>query len=276
MEVRMNKSVLLLLICLGFVCIGHAQQMIPVEDRMLRDSIAENAKRNLKQAGQLDVIRRKTKNTNQAVGDTKQLQYDYQSFLRQTTSTASLQVAEAATEQQAVAQTIAAAAHLDDYSFATTLQEVYAEQNEPMDKSRRLYEQLAPYQEGIVLTDLSDLTAYRRAQQRNVTALQEMSQRRKLQLAQTYRLLAERKVAEADELRVLLTTNEAFSMTEAERLDIIQRVQDYLRSSQQLQTKADALIQQASQPPFSKQQVLEAFRYRQERAVLSATSLSNE
>ena len=176
--------------------------MIPVEDRMLRDSIAENAKRNLKQAGQLDVIRRKTKNTNQAVGDTEQLQYDYQSFLRQTTSTAGLQVAEAATEQQAITQAIAAASHLDDYSFATTLQEVYAEQNEPMDKSRRLHEQLAPYQEGIVFTDLSDLTAYRKAQQHNVTALQEMSQRRKLQLAQTYRLLAERKVAEANELRV--------------------------------------------------------------------------
>ena len=267
----MNKSVLLLLICFSHV--GYTQQMIPVEDRMLRDSIAENAKRNLKQAGQLDVIRRKTKNTSQAVDDTEQLQYDYQHFLRQTTSTAGLQVADAATQQQAIAQTIAAAAHLDDYSFATILQEVYAEQNEPMDKSRRLHEQLAPYQEGIVFTNLSGLTTYRRAQQRNATALQEMSQRRKLQLAQTYRLLAERKVAEADELRVLLTTNEAFSMTEAERLDIIQRVQDYLRSSQQLQTKADALIQQASQPPFSKQQALEAFRHRQERAVLSSTSI---
>ena len=62
-------------------------------------------------------------------------------------------------------------------------------------------------------------------------------------------------------------------MTEAERLDIIQRAQDYLRSSQQLQTKADALIQQASRPPFSKQQALEAFRHRQERAVLSSYHL---
>ncbi len=121
-----------------------------------------------------------------------------------------------------------------------------------MEKSQALYEQLIPYDETLVFTDLSSFEAYRQARQGNVTALEEMSQRRKLQLAKTYQQFAEQKVTKAAELRVLLTSDERFSMTEAERLEILRRMQDYLLSSQQLKIKADALMQQTSDRPFRK------------------------
>ena len=91
-----------------------------------------------------------------------------------------------------------------------------------------LYEQLIPYDETLVFTELSSFTSYRQARQGNVTAIEEMSQRRKLQLAKTYQQFAQQKITKAAELRVLLTSDERFSMTEAERLEILHRMQDYL------------------------------------------------
>ena len=91
---------------------GQAQQVIPVVDKMLRDSIGENATRNGKQAGHLTFIRRMTKNTRDDVSATQRLQYDYRAFLKQTGSTASLEVSNAQTEQQAVGLAMTASDHL--------------------------------------------------------------------------------------------------------------------------------------------------------------------
>ena len=270
----MNSIRWLLLFSVVTLCYSsHAQEVIPVEDKMLRDSIGENATRNSKQAGHLTFIRRMTKNTRDDVAATQRLQFGYRNFLKQTGSTASLKVSNAESEQQAVDQARSAAGQLGAYSFAANLDQVYQGQRVPMEKSQALYEQLIPYDETLVFTELSSFEAYRQARQGNVTALEEMSNRRKLQLAKTYQQFAEQKIAKAAELRALLTSDERFSMTEAERLETLRRMQDYLLSSQQLKTKADALMQQTTRPSFQKKQALESFRKAQERQVLAGTPL---
>ena len=263
----------LLLIGWALVYPSYGQKTIPVEDRMLKDSIGENATRNAKQAGFLTLIRRMTKNTKDNVEATQQLQYKYQDFLKQTGSTASLTMLDAEAEQQAVGQTVSTSAYLNAYSFAANLNVVYQEPSEPMDKSQLLYERLISHDEMLVFTELPSFEAYQRARQLNVTALEEMSERRKLQLAKTYQQFAQQKIAKANELRLLLTSDQGFSMTEAERLKTLRRMQDYLLSSQQLKAKADELMRQTSQPSFQKKQALDAFRKAQERETLAGTPL---
>ena len=270
----MNSIRWLLLFSVVTLCYSsHAQEVIPVEDKMLRDSIGENATRNSKQAGHLTFIRRMTKNTRDDVAATQRLQFGYRNFLKQTGSIASLKVSNAESEQQTLGIAMGTANQLDAYSFAANLDQVYQAQRVPMEKSQALYEQLIPYDQTLVFTELSSFEAYRQARQGNVTALEEMSQRRKLQLAKTYQQFADQKVAKAAELRALLTSDERFSMTEAERLETLRRMQDYLLSSQQLKTKADALVRQTARPSFQKKQALESFRKAQERQVLAGTPL---
>ena len=240
---------------------------------MLKDSIGENATRNGKQVGFLTVIRRMTKNTKDNVEATQRLQHDYQDFLKQAGSTAALIMSDAEAEQQAVGQTGGISAYLSAYSFAADLSKVYQEPNESMEKSQLLYERLIPYDELLTFTELSSFDAYQRARQLNVTVLEEMSQRRKLQLAKTYQQFAQQKIAKAAELRTLLASDQRFSMTEAERLETLRRMQDYLLGSQQLKTKADALTQQTGHSSFQKKQALDAFRKAQERQVLAGTLL---
>ncbi len=271
---KTNSSLLLILFsAVAFCYSGHAQQVIPVEDKMLRDSIGENATRNGKQAGYLTFIRRMTRNTKNDVAATQRLQYGYRNFLKQTGSTASLKLSAAQTERQTVGLAVSTANQLGAYSFAANLNQVYQEERLPMEKSQALYEQLIPYEEGLAFTELSSLNSYRQARQGNVTALEEMSNRRKLQLAKTYQQFADQKITKAAELRALLTSDKRFSMTEAERLETLHRMQDYLLSSQQLKTKADELMQQTTRPPFQKKQTLESFRKAQERKVLAGTPL---
>ena len=275
---RQKNLLLLLAVTLVGVNSSLAQQVIPVVDKMLRDSIGENATRNTKQAGYLTFIRRMTKNTREDVMATEQLQSDYRAFLRQTGSTASLALLDNEVEQQTVGRGADASGYLNAYSFAENLSEVYADQTAPMDKSQVLHERLIPIDETLVFTNLSSLEEYQKARQLNVTALEEMSQRRKLQLANTYRQFAEQRIAKADELRHSLTSNRplpgrGFSMTEGERLEILRRMHDYLLSSQQLNDRADELIRQTAKPTFQKQQVVKSLQQQQERNAMANTPL---
>ena len=142
-----------------------------------------------------------------------------------------------------------------------------------MQKSQALYEQLIPYDETLVFTDLTAFAEDQQARQLNLEALQEMSNRRKLQLASAYQQLSEQKIEKAEELRKLFISDERFSMTEAERLATVSRMQDYLLSSQKLKAKADDMIRQASKPSFTKSAVINHFQKRQERKVLAGTPL---
>ncbi len=254
-------------------CLSYAQKVIKVEDRVLRDSIGENATRNTKQLGYLLMLKRMTKNTKDDVEDTERLQMNYRELLRQTHSTASLAVVDHEERQDALNAAISTAGHLRDYSFADRLQQVYTERTEPLEKSQWLFEQLVPYDGSFVFSDLASFTAYQKARSLHVVALEEMSERRKLQLAKAYQQLAQQKIIQADELRVRLTNNQSFSMTEAERLALLRRMQDDLLSSKQLKTQADKLIQRASRDSFSKQQVLNSFQLAQERTVIATTPL---
>ena len=89
----MRKGILLLIVPL-FVIIyqTEAQQMIPVMDNLLIKRIGKNMGKNLEQAALLEVIRGQTKHTKEMVEATEKLQYDYQEFLKQTTSTARLEL----------------------------------------------------------------------------------------------------------------------------------------------------------------------------------------
>jgi hypothetical protein len=136
-----------------------------------------------------------------------------------------------------------------------------------------LHDLIIPYRDDIIFTQLAPFEAYQQQINLNVTALEEMSQRRKLQLAIAWQVLAQTKTEQAEELRTLLNTDQVFSMTEAERLEMISRMQDHLLAAKQLKEKADQLIRQASTPSFQKQQVVNTYKLKQEREVLSATPL---
>ena len=270
----MKKRILLLIVPF-FVIVyqTEAQQMIPVMDNLLIKRIGKNMKKNLEQAALLEVIRGQTKHTKEMVEATEKLQYDYREFLRQTISTASLELSDAEIEQEVIGQVATASGHLNDYTFASNLDKVYQGQSEPLEKSQLLYQQLIPFDENIIFTQLAPFEAYQKARSLYVSALEEMSQRRKLQLANAYQQLAQSKIEKAGELRTLLTTNDQFSMTESERLEIITRMKQYLQESQQLKVKADQLILQSGQPSFSKAQVLNSFKLSQQRKVLGDTPL---
>ena len=268
-----NKRLTLLLIACLLAYPVLAQKVTPVEDKMLRDSIGENAKHNRDQTGLLLLIKGQTKDTKEEVEATQQLQHDYRAFLKQTTSTASLSMMNSEMQQEAAGQVINASEALGAYSFAANLNQLYQQQTDPMSKSQALYEQLIPYDETLVFTTLSALEDDQQARQLNLEALQEMSNRRKLQLASAYQQLAQQKIKKAEELRKLLTNNGQFSMTEAERLTTVNRMQDFLLSSQKLKAKADDLIRQASKPSFTKSAVINHFQKQQERKVLADTPL---
>jgi len=251
----------------------HAQIKVPVMDNLLKKSIDDNMQKNLQQGGLLEVIRMATEETKEKVEATETLQYDYREFLRQTTSTENLTISNAENEIEVIEQVAASSGHFNGYSFANHLYKVYHQQTEPLAKSQLLYEQLIPYNETIIFTQSVPFQEYQKARSLNVAAIEEMSQQRKLQLANAYQQLAQSKIEKASELQVLLTTNEAFSMTEAERLEKIKIMQEYLQSSQHLKVKADQLIQQSAKPSFSKAQVLNSFKLSQQRKVLGSTPL---
>jgi len=242
-------------------------------DILLKNSTDENLQTNLGQAGLLEVIRMEAEEIKKIVEATEKLQYEYQQFLRQTTSTANLALSDTENEQEVIKQVAASSGHLNGYSFANHLYKVYHQKTEPLAKSLLLYEQLIPYNESYIFTQLSSFEDYQKARSLNVAALKEMSQRRKLQLANAHQQFAQSKIEKADELRTLLTTNRQFSMTEAERLETIKRMQEYLQRSQQMKVKADQLIQQSARPSFSKAQVLNSFKLSEERKVMSSTPL---
>ena len=252
---------------------GYAQKIIKVHDRALKDSIGENAKRNTKQLGYLLLLKRLSKKTKNTVEATQQLQQNYREFLRQTSSTASLSVANHEAGTARMSGVMGTASRLSDYSFANDLRATYTDRTEPREKSQRLYEQFVPYDATLAFTDLPSFTTYQQARQLNVAAFQEMSDQRKLQLAQAYQQLAQQKITQAEELRRQLSRNRRFSMTEAERLELLRRVKDDLLGSQQLKARADALIQQASRDSFSQQQALDRFWQAHEREVIATTPL---
>jgi len=270
----MINRILLLIVALFIIGYPtHAQIKVPVMDNLLKKSIEDNLQKNLQQGGLLEAIQIETEDTKEMVEATEKLQYDYQEFLRQTTSTANLTLSDTENEQEVIKQVAASSAHLNDYSFANHLYKVYHQKTEPLAKSQLLYEQHTPYDETHIFSQLAPFQEYQKARSLNVAAIEEMSQRRKLQLANAYQQLAQSKIEKASELQALLTTNQAFSMTEAERLEIIKRMQEYLHRSQQLKVKADQLIQKSARPSFSKTQVLNSFKLSQQRKVLSDTPL---
>jgi len=242
-------------------------------DNLLKNSIDDNLQKNLQQGGLLEAIQIVTEETKEKVEAIERLQYDYQEFLRQTTSTANLALSNVENEQEVIRQVVASSRHLNGYSFANHLYKLYHQQTEPLEKSQLLHEQLIPYNDTYIFTQLSSFEGYQKARNLNVAALEEMGQRRKLQLANAYQQLAQSKIGKASELEKLLTTDQAFSMTEAERLETIKRMQEYLQRSQQLKVKADQLIQQSAKSAFSKAQVLNSFKLREERKVISSTPL---
>ena len=252
---------------------SYAQKVIKVHDHALKDSIGENAKRNTKQLGYLLLLKRLSKKTKNTVEATQQLQQNYREFLKQTSNTASLAVANHEAGTNGMNGVKGTANRLGDYSFANYLRSTYTDRTEPREKSQRLYDQFVPYDATLVFTDLPSFTTDQRARQLNVAALKEMSDRRKLQLARAYQQLSQQKITQADELRRQLTQNRQFSMTEAERMELLRRVQDDLLGSQQLKAQADALIQQVGRDSFSKQQVLDRFWQAHEREVIAATPL---
>ena len=258
---------------LAYSMTSYAQKIIKVHDRALKDSIGENAKRNTKQFGYLLLLKRLTKKTKNTVEATQQLQQNYREFLKQTSSTASLAVANHEAGTNGMNGAVGTASRLGDYSFANYLRATYTDRTEPREKSQRLYEQFVPYDATWAFTDLLSFTTYQRARQLNVAALKEMSDRRKLQLAQAYQRLAQQKITQADELRRQLTQNRRFSMTEGERLELLRRMQDDLLGSQQLKAQADALLQQVGSDAVSKQQVLNRFWQAHEREVIATTPL---
>ncbi|MEK6482434.1 hypothetical protein WJR50_33170 [Catalinimonas sp. 4WD22] len=265
------KLIILLSLMLLPIHIIYAQ--ISVSDHLLQDELAEQVNHDTKQAAILGLIQQLTEQSMDTVSATYQLQAFYQAYLKQAVSTALLRISDLDEESENTLQVLQASSYLEEYSFANTLAEIYHAQIEPAHKSQLLFEELIPYDESLMLPELSSFDADQEQRKLNQFALEEMSYKRKLLLAKTYQDLAESRLEKAQELQVLLKSDDAFSMTENKRLETLKRMQEYFQSSLKLKTKADQLIQKSASNSFSKAYSIEVFEHQLERKILEKSTL---
>lgn len=264
-----------LIIFLGLMLlpVSILQAQISVSDNLLQDEIAEQLNHDTKQAAILGLIQQLTEQSLDTVFATYQLQALYQEFLKQTASTASLRISSLDEERDNTLQIIQASSQLSEYSFANNLAKIYQAQLEPAQKSHLLFEELIPYDESLMLADLSSFEADQKQRKLHQLALKEMRDKRNLLLAKTYQDLAESKLQKARELQLLLQRDEVFSMTEQQRLETIKRMQGYFNSSLMLKTKADQLVQKAASTSFSKAYSIQVLEHQMERKILEKSTL---
>lgn len=87
--------------------------------------------------------------------------------------------------------------------------------------------------------------AFQNSAKENATsqyAFSEMADKKKIQTALSFNLMAEQMLEKADEMRQVLLINERFSMTEAERLTSLKLCNDYILESFELKLQSDELI----------------------------------
>lgn len=258
-------------LCMIHIHVLHAQ--ISVSDNLLQDEIAEQLNLDTKQSALIALIQQLTRQSLDTVSATYQLQALYQEFLKQTATTSQLQLSKLDEERENTLEVMQASSNLEDYSFANILSEIYHVQLEPSQKSQLLFEELIPYDESLIFTELKSFEDAQKLRILNQLALEEMSNKRKLLLAKTYQDLSESRLEKSRELQALLKTNEAFSMTEHERLESITRMQDYFNSSLKLKAQADQLIQKATSTSFSKAYSIQEFEHQLERKILEKSTL---
>jgi hypothetical protein len=246
---------------------------ISVSDNLLQDEIAEQVNHDTKQAAILGLIQQLTEQSLDTVSATYQLQALYQEFLKQTASTASLRISSLDEERDNALQVLQASSHLEDYFYTNHLAEIYHNQIEPAQKSQLLFEELTPYNESLMFTELRSFEADQKQRKLHQLALKEMSDKRKLLLAKTYQDLAESRLQKAWELQLLLQSDDVFSMTEQQRLETIKRMQEYFHSSLKLKTKADQLVQKAASKSFSKAYSIQVLEHQMERKILEKSTL---
>ena len=255
----MKEAKLISLIFLQVVIIpviSYAQDAIPVMDIQLKNELESQAEDHMQQAINLLLIQGRVRRTTEAVEDTRTLQEQYRHFLRQTTSTANLAWMNNQQTQGQLEWVTAADGHLDDYRFARQLAQLHAAQMEPGQKSQLLYEWLIPWDEAQVYGNLSSFRQDQRQRQLHREALQQMQQRRQLQLARLRQRSAASDQYESQQLSTLLLQQERFSMTEAERLSLLTKLEAGLVQSQKAQIKADELMKKSSTYSFSKSVML--------------------
>ena len=272
----MKEAKLISLIFLQVVIIpviSYAQDAIPVMDIQLKNELESQAEDHLRQAINLLLIQGRVRRTAEAVEDTRTLQEQYRHFLRQTTSTADLAWMNNEQTQEQLAWVTAADGHLDDYGFARQLAQLHAAQMEPGQKSKLLYEWLIPWDEAQVYGNLSSFRQDQRQRQLHREALRQMQQRRQLQLARWQQMTAASSQEESQELAIQLLKEGRFSMTDAERLQLLTRVEAGFVQSQRAQLKSDALMQNSSDYSISKAYLLNRYHQQHMRQSVGSTQL---
>lgn len=274
----MKYAILTLFSVIVFSAISYAQDAIPVTDIQLKNELESQAEDHLRQATNLLLIQGRVRRTTEAVEDTRTLQEQYRHFLRQTTSTANLAWMNNQQTQGQLEWVTAADGHLDDYRFARQLAQLHAAQMEPGQKSQLLYEWLIPWDEAQVYGNLSSFQQDQRQRQLHREALRQMQQRRQLQLARLRQRSASSDQYESQQLSTLLLQQErvstpGFSMTEAERLQLLARVEAGFVQSQRAQLKAEALMQNGTDYSFSKAYLLNRYHLQQLRQSVGSTQL---
>ena len=255
----MKYAILTLLSVIVFPAISYAQDAIPVTDIQLTNELESQVEDHLRQAINLLLIQGRARRTAETVENTRTLQEQYRHFLRQTTSTANLAWMNSQQTQEQLEWVTAADGHLNDYRFAGQLAQLHAAQMEPGQKSQLLYEWLTPSDKTRVFTNLSSFRQDQRQRQLHREALRQMQQRRQLQLARLAQTSMASSQEESQELAIQLLRRNHFSMTEAERLSLLTRLEAGFVESQQAQIKAEALMQKSSDYSFSKAYLLNRF-----------------
>lgn len=271
---RLKEFMFLILIVLIIGQKSIAQ--VPVMDNLLKNKIKDNRKQNTSGSLALEFFSELSEQTKDTVTSTFDLQYNYQQHLKQTTSTANLEFFTLENFAEEVKYALQTTHHLNDYSFATNLNNIYHSQTEPSEKSKALYEQFVPFDPTLIFSNLSDFNLYQKQRMQNVVALEEMAHRRKLQLAKSYQLIAQERIEKANQLQALLKQPERFSMNESERLELMTTLQQYLQSALTLKTKADQLMRESKNYSAIKSRTLNTFENQIERSELSKTSLHDE
>ncbi len=269
----MKKYTLTLLTAMLFSACMYAQEAIPVMDIQLKNELEGQADDHMQQFVNLFLTHDRVRKAGESVEQTRALQEQYRHFLRQTSSTAPLSWMDSQSELEPLTWVAAADGHLDDYRFAHQLSRLYAAQAEPGPKSQLLYEWLVPFDDTMVFTGLAAFREDQRQRELHRQALRQMQQRRQLQLARWQQIRAASSQQEAQQLAALLLQPYRFSMTEAERLSLLTRLEAGFLQSQQAQLQADALISKSRKYSFSKALFINSYTQQMSRQATAETTL---
>ena len=140
---------------------------------------------------------------------------------------------------------------LNDFGDAAGLAALIQTNGDAAVAGKELHTMLMPYDSEVdQYATLETMSAYQKERSSSRLALEKSASNRKSLMAKSYQQMADDFLAKATQLQETLTEEQdnSFYLTEAERIEALTIVDDYLQQSNDLKIKADSLIHEGKRP----------------------------